>query len=62
MGRIALPRLFGFEPKRSAIPVEPHAVVGAPGIAPGRLNDFKSLWSAVPDEAMRRKTILDFGL
>src|SRR5580765_7198706 len=25
VGRLALPRLFGFEPKRSAIPCEPHA-------------------------------------
>jgi len=58
MGRIALPRLFGFEPKRSSIPVEPHAVVvGAPRVALGRLSDFKSLWSSVPDEAMRRSMI-----
>jgi hypothetical protein len=27
VGRLALPRLFGFEPKRSDIPVEPHAGV-----------------------------------
>ena len=25
VGRLALPRLFGFEPNRSAIPCEPHA-------------------------------------
>src|SRR5437899_2667033 len=62
VGRLALPRLFGFEPNRSAIPGEPHAVVGAPGLAPGRLGDFKSPGSAVPTEARRRELPLPAGL
>ena len=32
-----------------------HTPIGAPGLAPGRLSDFKSLWSAVPNEARRRR-------
>ena len=57
MGRLALPRLFGFEPIRSAVPGKPHAgkMVGDPGLAPGRLGDFKSPGSAVPAEASRRE-------
>ena len=32
-----------------------HTPVGAPGLAPGRLSDLKSLGSAVPSEARRRE-------
>ena len=31
VGRLALPRLFGFEPNRSAIPCEPHAGLSSRG-------------------------------
>ena len=31
VGRLALPRLFGFEPNRSAIPCEPHAGLSSCG-------------------------------
>ena len=66
MGRLALPRLFDLESNRSAIPDKPHAglaeskleerrLVGDPGLAPGRLDDFKSPGSAVPAKASRRK-------
>ena len=34
-----------------------HTPVGAPGLAPGRLSDLKSLGSAVPSEARRREMI-----
>src|SRR5438552_1195778 len=52
VGRLALPRLFGFEPNRSSIPnnhtparravARRAKVVGDPGLAPGRLSDLKS--------------------
>src|SRR5438046_2802900 len=32
-------------------------LVGAPGLAPGRLSDLKSLGSAVPSEARRREMV-----
>ncbi len=32
-----------------------HTPVGAPGLAPGRLSDLKSLGSAIPSEARRRE-------
>jgi hypothetical protein len=38
-----------------------HVPVGAAGLAPARLSDFKSLWSAIPDKAMRREMVLAFG-
>src|SRR5437667_4470366 len=34
-----------------------HTPVGAPGLAPGRLSDLKSLGSAVPSEARRRELV-----
>ena len=34
-----------------------HTPVGAPGLAPGRLSDLKSLGSAVPSEARRREMV-----
>ena len=34
-----------------------HTPVGAPGFAPGRLSDLKSLGSAVPSEARRREMV-----
>src|SRR5438876_8698920 len=39
-----------------------HTPVGAPGLAPGRLSDLKSLGSAVPSEARRRELVGMKGL
>ena len=39
-----------------------HTPVGAPGLAPGRLSDLKSLGSAVPSEASRREMVGMKGL
>src|SRR5258708_39978775 len=38
-----------------------HTPVGAPGLAPGRLSDLKSLGSAIPSEARRREIGGDEG-
>src|SRR5438876_3558790 len=34
-----------------------HTPVGAPGLAPGRLSDLKSLGSPIPSEARRRELV-----
>ena len=59
VGRLALPRLFGFESNQ---PWPGRRLVGNPGLAPGRLGDFKSPGSAVPAEASRREMVGMKGL
>ena len=61
VGRLALPRLFDLESNRSAVP-DYHTPVGNPGLAPGRLGDFKSPGSALPAEASRREMVGMKGL
>jgi hypothetical protein len=56
VGRLALPRLFDLESNRSAVP-DNHTPVGDPGLAPGRLGDFKSPGSALPAEDIRREMV-----
>src|SRR5882672_6477232 len=73
VGRLALPRLFDLESNRSANSrlttrrlaepkLDERRLVGDPGLAPGRLGDFKSPGSAVPAEASRREMVGMKGL
>ena len=60
VGRLALPRLFGFEANRSAIPAEASCreMVGMKGLAPPRLPDSESGPSAIRVEPHARELAL----